>query len=76
MKAKLMGYSPVSFTTKDGKLIEGMTFSIAHPDEHTTGMRVERFFIKSNIEIPQIKVGDEITLVFSQHGKVEAITKD
>lgn len=76
MRAKLIGYSQVRFTTPDdGKLIEGMTLSVGYPEEHTTGMRAERFFVKKDIEIPQVKIGEDIQIFFNQRGKVEAITK-
>lgn len=75
MKAKLIGYSPVGFTTPDGKRIEGMTLSVGCPDEHTTGMRAERFFVKKEIEMPQVKIGEDINIYFTQRGKVESITK-
>ena len=75
MKAKLIGYSPVEFTTSDGKIVEGMTISVGCQDEHTTGMRAERFFVKKEIEIPQVKIGEDINVYFTQRGKVEAITK-
>lgn len=75
MKAKLIGYSPVGFTTPDGKLVEGMTISVGYSYEYTTGMREERFFVKKEIEIPQVKIGEDINIFFNQRGKVEAITK-
>ena len=76
MKAKLIGFSPVGFTTPAGKLIEGMTLSVGYTDENTTGMRAERFFVKKEIEIPQVKIGENINIFFNQKGKVEAITKE
>lgn len=75
MKSKLIGYSSVAFSTPDGKLVEGTTISVGCPDEHTTGMRAERFFVKKEIEIPQVKIGEDINIFFNQRGKVEAITK-
>lgn len=75
MKAKLIGYSISSFTTPDGKLIEGTTLSVGYADEHTTGLRAERFFVKKEIELPQVKVGEEVNIYFNQRGKVEAVTK-
>ncbi|MCX4341755.1 MAG: hypothetical protein OSJ72_19260 [Lachnospiraceae bacterium] len=75
MKAKLIGYAPVGFTTPNGKLVEGMTISVGYSDEHTTGMRAKRFFVKKEIGIPQVKIGEDINIFFNQRGKVEAITK-
>ena len=76
MKAKLIGYSPVSFKSQDGTLIEGITLSVGYAEEHTTGMRAERFFVKKEIEIPQVKIGENINIFFNQKGKVESITKE
>ncbi len=76
MKAKLIGFSPVGFTTSDGKVIEGMTLSVGYTDENTTGMRADRFFVKKEIEVPQVKIGENINIIFNQKGKVEAITKE
>ncbi len=76
MKAKLIGVSPVNFKTSDGKEIEGTTISVGTLDEHTTGMRAERFFVKKEIEIPQVKIGENINIFFNQKGKVESITKE
>lgn len=76
MKAKILGYSPVKFKTPDGNLIEGTTLSVGYPDEHTTGMRADRFYVKKEIEIPQVKIGEDINIFFNQRGKVEAITTD
>ena len=75
MKAKLIGYSPVEFTTSDGKIVEGMTISVGCQDEHTTGMRAERFFVKKQIQIPQLKIGDDINVYFTPRGNLDAITK-
>lgn len=75
MVGKIIGYSPVSFSTSDGKLVEGTTLSVGFSDEHTNGLRAERLFIKKEIEIPQVKLGEEVNIYFNQRGKVDAITK-
>lgn len=76
MIVKLLGFTPVSFKTSDGKQIEGTTISVGVPDEHTTGMRAERFFVKKEIAVPQVKIGENINVFFNQKGKVESITKE
>lgn len=72
-----MGYRPVNFQNKEGKLIEGTTLYLAFDDEKggVIGKRCEKFFVNADVELPELKCGDEVEVAFDYKGRIEYIDK-
>ena len=76
MEAKLIGVMGVDFSNNQGEKIQGTNIFVAFKDENVQGLRTEKFFLKSDIDIPdQTKVNDTLNLVFNHKGKIESLSK-
>lgn len=75
MKAKLVGFSQIDFQNGDGERIAGTNLFVTYPDDRVSGVKTDKFFVKDSVELPQVKLNEEINIFFNQRGKVEAITK-
>lgn len=75
MTVKLIGKQTVDFTNNANERITGVTLFVAFASDGTEGLRTEKLFAKSDIEIPECKVGDMLELGFTMRGKLEKITK-
>lgn len=76
MKATLLGIQSVNFTSNDGQTVSGNSFFIAFPDENVEGLKVDRIFVRRELEVPKdIKLNDSIDISFNMKGRVEKIVK-
>lgn len=71
----LLGIQSVNFINNAGDRIEGVNLFCAYEDENVSGYRTEKFFIKPEIKLPELKLKDSIKLNFNMKGKVESVTK-
>ncbi len=76
MKVQLVGIQPINFiNNSDGKTISGTNLYCAFQDNNVEGLRTEKFFVKSEITIPEVKLNSTISIEFNFKGKIEAINK-
>ncbi len=76
MQVKTVGFQPINFTNANGEQIQGTNLFVAFKDDNVQGLRTEKFFVKSEIALPeQTKVNDILEISFNHKGKIESITK-
>lgn len=75
MQIRLIGYQPISFTNREGEIISGTNIFCAFKDSNVEGLRTEKFFVKPDIKIPELKVNDLLELSFNMRGKIESVSK-
>lgn len=76
MQVKTIGVQHMNFTNANGEQVKGTNLFVAFKDENVQGMRTERFFVKSEIALPeQTKINDVLEISFNHKGKIESITK-
>jgi hypothetical protein len=75
MQAKLVGIQHVNFTNNKGENIRGINIYCAFASENVEGFRTEKFFLRPEIKLPELKLNETIEIVFNMKGKVEGLTK-
>ena len=75
MEAKLAGLQGVDFVNNNGETVRGTNVYCLFKDEHVSGMKCAKFFIKESISLENIKPNDLVNLSFNMNGKVDAVTK-
>ncbi len=75
MEAIKMGEMPVNFNDNNGNLITGVNLFLAFKDPQVKGYRTEKFFVKSDIKVPEVKVNETLIVNFNFKGKIESIDK-
>lgn len=65
MKAQLVGIQLVNFTNNKGETIIGTNIFCAFKDENVEGLRTEKFFLKSEVKLPDCKINDTIEISFN-----------
>lgn len=75
MLFNLRGRQKISFANAQGELIEGENWFVSYLDESVEGEKTEKFFVKPEVKIPAVTIGDKVNIYFNQKGRVEAITK-
>ena len=76
MKVKLMGVQDLDFSTDSGDRIKGSNLFVAFEDEHVTGMKTDKLFIREDIKFPEnVKIGEQLDILFNMKGKPETISK-
>lgn len=73
IKARLIGYSKLDFQSGSGEQIKGYSLYISYPQDNVIGERTDKVFVREEIEIPKVKVGDMLNLSFNVRGKLESI---
>ncbi len=76
MKVQLVGTQPINFiNNSDGKTISGTNLYCAFQDNNVEGLRTEKFFVNSDISIPDVKLNSTISIEFNFKGKILKIEK-
>lgn len=77
MKHTVLGKKSVSFTTNDGKVINGTTLYVAFDADGVEGMAADKLFVTTE-KMPKknIVVGSDIDVYFNRFGKVDSIVTD
>ena len=73
IKARLIGYSKLDFQSGSGEQIKGYSLYISYPQDKVIGERTDKVFVREEIAIPKVKVGDTLNLSFNVRGKLESI---
>ena len=74
MNVQLVGLQPINFTS-DGKTISGTNLYCAFQDNNVEGLRTEKFYVSSDISIPDVKLNSTISIEFNFKGKILGIQK-
>lgn len=73
---KLIGVQPVNFTNNNGETICGTNIWVAYSDENlTVGLKAQKFFLKKEIQLPEVKPNDNLRLTFDMKGRVTSVDK-
>ena len=75
MLVKFFGKQGLKFKTEAGGDIEGTKIYVGFQEENVEGLRTDGFFVKKEIDIPEVKLGEQLDVRFNRHGKIEAIFK-
>lgn len=73
MQHKIHGYRELDFKASDGKDIRGMQLFTTYPAADVTGEQTDKLFIRADMEMPSIKIGDTIDVFYNNRGKVESV---
>lgn len=73
IKACLIGYTRLDFQSGSGQQIKGYTLYISYPQDNVIGERTDKVFVREEIAIPKVKIGDTLNLSFDVRGKLESI---
>lgn len=75
MHMRLVGLQPVNFTTDDGKHINGTNCYVLYESQNVEGLKADRIFINTNIELPSgIKPNDLLDVRYGMRNKIESIS--
>lgn len=72
---KLIGLQSVNFTSNNGETICGTNIWVAYSDENVTGLKSQKFFLKKEIQLPEVKPNDNLRLTFDMKGRVISVEK-
>ncbi|MDW2797203.1 hypothetical protein RZO55_06390 [Clostridium boliviensis] len=75
MTAQLIGIMKVNFTNSEGEQITGNNLFVAFKDENVRGARTEKFYVRGDISLPEVKIQDMIELEFNHKGKIISLSK-
>ena len=74
MLAKLLGRMELDFKSKDGNTIKGTNLYIAFKSNNVEGLKADKVFVKPEIQMPNVNVGDELDLSFDMNGKIDKVS--
>lgn len=70
MKVSLLGYKPLNFVSNDGKNVQGTKLFVSFSSAGVTGAESSAFFVKSEMTLPKLVVGNAYVADFSNTGKL------
>lgn len=74
MKVTIIGKKGVSFTSKEGNPITGMTIFFAFETDGVAGMATDKVFVPTaKMPTKDVVVGKDVDLYFNRYGKVDSI---
>ena len=71
----LLGRQRLEFRNNVGETIKGINLFVAYEDPSVEGFKTDKFFVKPEIKLPELKMKDSIVIYFNSKGKVEGVTK-
>ncbi len=74
MEMILLGYKNLDFTNKEGELVKGTQAFVSFAEEGVEGKRADKLFFRDGLELPNLKPGMTIDVVFNRKGKPEQVT--
>lgn len=76
MQMTIIGMADVKFTNDVGEMIQGTTLYTAYESKQVKeGMKTDKVFIQAEIELPELKAGDQVEMFFNNRGKAEYVEK-
>ena len=71
----LLGRQRLEFKDNVGETIRGINLFVAYEDPSVEGFKTDKFFVKPEIKLPELKMKDNIIIYFNSRGKVEGVAK-
>ena len=68
-----MGKMELDFKAADGKAIKGTNLYIAFSSSNVEGLKTDKVFVKPEIQMPTVNIGDELDLSFDMNGKIDKV---
>ena len=76
MQMKIIGLADVKFKNVVGEIIQGTTLYTAYQSKQVKeGMKTDKVFIPTEIELPELKAGDQVEMFFNNRGRAEYVEK-
>lgn len=69
----VVGYEKVNYTNKEGKQVNGTRLHLAFKSDKIEGDGVECVYISSSVDLPVIKIGSKIELLYNKFGRVSDV---
>ncbi len=73
-KCTIMGIRRTAFDTKDGKEVRGTSLYFSYPGKDMLGVMCDKAFVPDRIQLPELKPGMNVMLLYNKYGKVEAVS--
>lgn len=72
---EVIGIQNINFKNNDGELISGISLFLAFADENVIGLKAQKFFLKEDFKLPDIKPSDKLHITFDMRGRIAEIKK-
>ncbi len=73
MQHKIHGFRKLDFKSNDGNQVQGVQLFTTYQADGVTGEQTDKIFIRADMEIPSVKIGDLIEVFYNNRGKVDSI---
>ena len=73
MHHKIHGFRNLDFKANDGNQVQGVQLFTTYQADGVTGEHTDKIFIRADMEIPSVKIGDTIDVFYNNRGKVESV---
>lgn len=71
----VFGVQNINFKNNDGDLVRGTNLFLGFKDENVIGLKAQKFFLKEDFKLPDIKPNDKLHLTFDMKGRITEIKK-
>lgn len=71
----VIGIQSLNFKNDVGQSIVGNNLFLGYKDEGTLGLKVNKFFLKDDFDLKEIKPNDKLNLTFDMKGRIIEIKK-
>lgn len=71
----VIGIQNINFKNNDGDLVRGTNLFLGFKDENVIGLKAQKFFLKEDFKLPDIKPNDKLHLTFDMKGRITEIEK-
>lgn len=73
MQMILLGYKHLDFTNDKGETVKGTQAFVSFTEDGVEGQRTDKLFFKEGFELPDLKPGMTLDVVFNRKGKAEQV---
>lgn len=71
----VIGIQNINFKNNDGVSVIGTNLFLGFKDENAIGLKAQKFFLKEDFKLPDIKPNDKLRLTFDMKGRIIEIQK-
>lgn len=71
----VFGIQNINFKNNDGDLVRGTNLFLGFKDENVIGLKTQKFFLREDFKLPDIKPNDKLHLTFDMKGRITEIKK-
>ena len=73
MNMTLLGHKFLDFES-NGKQVKGSQAFVAYSEDGVVGQRTDKLFFRDGFDLPELKPGMTLNVVFNRKGKPESVT--